>query len=662
MSDREFVQMQKVRAVILAGTLDFGRYPLASHLPTALWPVAGKPVLEHLLSHLAKQGIKKAVICSNCDGALLTESIHADDRLELKFLDERLPTGAAGCIAEAAAEETGTLFLVLSVNIVTPPEIDSLVKAHQAGRSDLTMMFNPAQGNRGRVGDAADIYMCNPSVLEHIPRGGYFDIKEELIPRMRQAGKTVAMARLPKPVGNFRDWREYLSAIGNYLKDDPELGEELKLRKQTDSAVVWAADTAYLDPGAQSWGTVALLEGAQISKDAVLIGPVVIGRDVSIGEGSLIAKSVLWDDVQIGSGCEIQRCLIDNHAVVPPNTVVEDKFMPHEAKGRLKSLVNTATIVKGHASKLRAALQPQLARIKTRLPGGLGRRDTKLLPWLAAFLVVVAFLWSYWPGIVELWSVWQRSDEYSSGLLVPFLAAYILWSRRDDLLEYKLRPCLWAICVFMAAQAIRIFGQAFMYGSAENLSIALTIAALVLLLFGWQLFKRVLPLLLFLCLMLPWPNGIQSAFTLPLQRWATSSAVFCLETLGYQVTQEGNVINIGSASVAVAEACNGLRMVTAFFVISGLVVLLIKRAWWEKLIVFVSSLPIALLCNTTRLAITALAFTVVSGEYWEKVFHDFGGYAMMPLALAIVIAELWILTKLTVPPERKEGIIIVKRK
>jgi exosortase len=152
------------------------------------------------------------------------------------------------------------------------------------------------------------------------------------------------------------------------------------------------------------------------------------------------------------------------------------------------------------------------------------------------------------------------------------------------------------------------------------------------------------------------------AVTLPLQRGATSSAVFCLETLGYNVVQEGNVIHIGNASVAVAEACNGLRMVTAFFVISGLVVLLVKRTWWEKLIVFASSLPVALLCNTTRLAITAIAFTVVSGEYWEKVFHDFGGYAMMPLALATVVAELWILAKLTMPPTQKEAIIAVRRK
>jgi exosortase len=177
---------------------------------------------------------------------------------------------------------------------------------------------------------------------------------------------------------------------------------------------------------------------------------------------------------------------------------------------------------------------------------------------------------------------------------------------------------------------------------------------LVLFLFGWQIFKKLIPVLLFLLLMLPWPNRVQAAIAIPLQQWSTSSAVFCLEMIGYAVVREGNIIHIGNATVAVAEACNGLRMITAFITIGGLVVLLINRTWWEKLIIFISSFPVALLCNTVRLAITAIAFTVLSGERWETIFHDAGGYAMMPLALGLIVAELWLLTKLTMPPPEEE--------
>jgi hypothetical protein len=53
---------------------------------------------------------------------------------------------------------------------------------------------------------------------------------------------------------------------------------------------------------------------------------------------------------------------------------------------------------------------------------------------------------------------------------------------------------------------------------------------------------------------------------------------------------------------------------------------------------------------------------VLSGEYWEKIFHDFGGYAMMPLALAAVVAELWLLAKLTTLPTKQQAVIITQQK
>jgi hypothetical protein len=55
-----------------------------------------------------------------------------------------------------------------------------------------------------------------------------------------------------------------------------------------------------------------------------------------------------------------------------------------------------------------------------------------------------------------------------------------------------------------------------------------------------------------------------------------------------------------------------------------------------------------------------MAFTVLKGDYWEKMFHDFGGYAMMPLALAAVIGEFWLLNLLTVRPDEKNSIIITR--
>jgi exosortase len=643
--------MHNVKVVILVGRRDFGRCRLATQLPTALWPIAGKPVLERLLISLAEQGIKQVTICAGGESSLLAEPIQTDSRLKVKFLDEPLPVGTAGCIRDAAGDETDALFLVLPAAIISPPKIDVLLEAHRDGRSDLTIMLNPDPENSQLIGQASGIYICNSAILQYIPKEGYFDIKEGLIPEMLRSGKSVHAAVLPQHVGNFRDWREYLCGIANYLENTPKLDMELKPSRRPDQQKVWIAASSKIDKDAQIYGPTVIMDGAIISNGAVIIGPTILGNNVTIGENSVVVNSVVWDGAKVGPNCELQRCVIDYNTVVRGGTIIQEKAIPFRPAGMLEALAASAVkIAKDQANKLQA-----------RLPARVLSNKKNILKFVAAGLVLGAFLWSYWPGIMDLWKIWQRNDEYSSGLLVPFLTVYVLWSRRHDLIQCRIKPCAWGILAFLAAQVIRLLGLFLMYGSAENLSIALSIAALVLLLFGWQFFRKVSTVLLFLCLMLPWPHRIQAAVALPLQRWATSSAVFCLELMGYEVLQEGNIIHIGQASVAVAEACNGLRMVTAFFVISGLVVLLAKRAWWEKLILLFSSLPIALLCNTTRLTITALAFTVISGEYWEKIFHDFGGYAMMPLALAAVVGELWLLAKLTTLPTKQKAIIVTRQ-
>jgi exosortase len=653
--------MQNIKAIILVGNRDFGRCPLASRLPTALWPVLGKSVLERLLDHLADQGVKKAVICGSAASSLLDKKDLADGRMALSFVDEILPEGTAGCIRDAAGDGTEELFMVFPASIVCPPKIDFLIKAHRDGQSELTVMLNPCCRNNMDMDEASGIYVCNREILKHIPDEGYFDIKEGLIPKMLHSGKTVHAARLPYNAGNFRSRQEYLFAVSCFLENVSKRDVDFRLLYYSGSENVCLATNAKVDPEARIDGPVVIMDGATISSGAVVIGPAILGKNAAVGKDTIVINSMLWNDSKVGSNCRIQRSVVDCHGVVRDNVVVEDRSISFESEGVFKRAADLSSMaVRNNASKLRRVLQ-LLEGVSQKFPNWAWLSGKNILTFLASGLVFIVFLWSYWPGLVELWELWRQSDEYSSGLLVPFLAVYVLWSRRHDIADCPIKPSIWGLFAFVGAQVVRLLGLFLMYSSAERLSVVLSIAALILLLFGWKFFLKISPVLLFLCLMLPLPNVVQYYVGMNLQRWATSSAVFCLEVIGYSVTQDGHTIDMGNVSVAVLEACNGLRMITAFFVISGLVVLLVQRTWWEKLIILISSLPIALLCNTVRLAITAIFFTILEGEYWEQIFHDFGGYAMMPLALAMVVGELWLLAKLTVLPTEEKAIIITRQ-
>ncbi len=664
-----------MKAIILASGCDFGRSELTAGVPTALWPVAGKPALERLLDSLAEQEIAEAVVCSNGRSPMLAESVHVPllscqsrkwGPMKVEFRGEILPVGTAGAIRDAARGDNESVFLVFPAAIVCPPMVEALLNAHHEGESDLTVMFNPGCGSGQAVGDACGIYVCSGSVLEHIPKAGYFDIKEGLIPEMLRVGKTIHAAVLPNHAGNFRDWREYLNAIGNYLQNGAVPDTDLQNCEREDLQNVWIAAQAKVHPAARVCEPVIIMDGAGVADGAVIIGPAVLGRNVSVGRDAVVVGSVIWDGAQLGPNCRVQRCLIGRGAVVRRNAVLEEESVSFRREGVLMGSIKS---ISEAARKMMGGLKPRFTKIGKRMPNwaplrlshkkGGAKRPTVIF---AVSLLLIAFLWSYWPELTDLWRLWQRNDEYSSGLLVPFLAVYVLWTRRHDLARCEIRPSvLWGLLAFLGAQAFRQFGLFFRYDSAERLSIVLSLGALVLLLFGWRILGKAFTTLLFLFLMVPWPVGLQGAIALPLQRWATSSAVFCLETAGYDVVQHVNVIDIEGTRIEVAWACNGLRMITAFFVISGLVVLLVRRAWWEKLLVLASSLPVALLCNTVRLTITAVAFTMIEGELWDEIFHDFGGYAMMPLAIAMVVAELWLLRKLTTAPTQQEAIVITRQ-
>lgn len=650
-----------IKAVILIGPRDFGRCPVASRLHRALWPVVDKPVLQRLIEHISGQGINKFVICCDGDSGQIRRSLAISDSIEIEFLDESLPRGTGGCIFEAARTGTNELLFVFGASMLIPPDIGTMADAHRQAGADMTIMFGQALGNNGPAGEMAEGYICEPSILEHIPEAGYCDIKEGLIPQLVQAGKTIHAAKMSARVGSFRSWRQYLAATGDFLEKVCTGRITLTGYERYDSQDVWFGPAAKVDSSARIFGSVIISEGATISEDVVIFGPTIIGRNAVIDKRALVADSVLWEGAQVGVDCEIRRCLLAYGGVVGGGKDIEDKLVIRKKALLADRNPKVSSLVNNGVGRLESFLQPVLGRIKELLPDYVqtGQFQKQALMWLGAVILLLTVIWAYWkPTVADLWAIWLRSDEYSSGMLVPLIAAYIVWLRRKDLASCPIRPSLWGLFALVGAQALRFFGLFFMYGSAERISLVLTIAALVLLLFGWKLFWKVSSVLAFLFLMLPLPNRVQMAVTLPLQDWATASAVFCLETLGYEVIREGNIINLGGTMVAVVEACNGLRMVTAFFVISGLVVLLVQRRWWEKLIILASAVPIGLICNTLRLAVTAMAFTKIDSQRWEGAFHDYGGLAMMPLALGIVVFELWLLSNLVVEPKRGGARII----
>ena len=650
-----------IAAVILFGVTDFGRCPLASRLQRSVWPLADTCVLQNLVDHIAHHGVTELVICCRSRTQIIRNLLNIPQDLKIIFHEEALPAGSAGSIRDAARLCAGKLLVVFHAAMLAPPDIAEIVRAHKCFQADMTVLFNPSDEKGTSSPSSAQVYVCDRSIIEYIPRQGYSDIKEGLIPILIREGKPVRAAFTSGNVGHFRSWRQYLDASAYFLKHVAP-GRTQNADHDCDNNV-WLAKNTSIHPTARIVGPAIICEGAVMRRKTVLLGPAIIGVNAMMEEGAVISESVLWDNCRISRNACIDRCLVDHNAFVPPDSFIKDDLVVRKRSYLSDTFETVAIAANDVKQKLADSVNTLNITVKRFLPRQSKSTSPLKNPMIVAavLLLFFTFIANYWrPVIADLWQIWNQSDEYSSGMLVPLIAVWVIYARRKKLRRCPVNPSMWGVVVFVFAQALRFFGLFFMYDSAQRLSMIGTIAAIVLLLFGTKLFFRLATVLLLLILMIPLPNRIQLNIMLPLQQMATSSAVFCLETIGYSVIRQGNIISIGDTTIAVAEACNGLRMLTAFITISTLIAMVSNRGLWQKAALVASSIPIAFVCNTIRLTLTSIAFTVIDGETWETTFHDFGGFAMMPLALALMCAELYLFSNIVITDTPHKADIIVR--
>ena len=142
------------------------------------------------------------------------------------------------------------------------------------------------------------------------------------------------------------------------------------------------------------------------------------------------------------------------------------------------------------------------------------------------------------------------------------------------------------------------------------------------------------------------------AMSAPMQSFATTVSTFALQVVGKPAIAEGNVILLNDIELGIVEACSGLRMLVVFFALSTAVAFLIQKPLWEKWLLALSAIPIALASNVLRITITGLCYDAFGNHYGGAFFHDAAGWLMMPLGLVFLGVELWILK--TLLPERSD--------
>lgn len=286
------------------------------------------------------------------------------------------------------------------------------------------------------------------------------------------------------------------------------------------------------------------------------------------------------------------------------------------------------------ASPTAAALRPARA-----VPASLG----------AAAAVTLALAASYAPNLAWLAQTWWAEPNYSHGFLVAPIAAAILWQRRDALRGLAIRPHAAGWVLLAALLALRVYLYERNEIWLETATLPVAAAALVLSFGGPRLLLWALPGLLFLPFMLPLPVSVNLMLSGPLQALATVASATLLTATGLPVITQGNVIHLGAQPLEVARACNGLSILMSFVtLVTATVIFARDHPTWQRLLLLLSTVPIALVANVLRITGTAWCYHLFGAKFGDKIAHDTAGWLMMPIALILIWAELKVFTWLVV--------------
>ncbi len=257
--------------------------------------------------------------------------------------------------------------------------------------------------------------------------------------------------------------------------------------------------------------------------------------------------------------------------------------------------------------------------------------DTRWLI-LGGLAMLAAVVWSYWPTLAGMVHAWIQQPDYSHGFIVLPVAIAFLWLRRADFPRDAIRPSLIGVALLLVVGAMRLFAGMYYLIPLDGWTLPLAIGASVWLLYGAQCLRWCLSSILFLWFMVPIPYTAESWLSVPLQKVATRLSTVCLQMLGQPAISEGNTIWLGDQQLFVEEACSGMRIFVGILALAFAYVLFSRWSWWQKVMVLLAVVPVAIIANVTRIVVTGLLYQFASGEAAHTFSHDIAGLVMIPFA------------------------------
>lgn len=281
----------------------------------------------------------------------------------------------------------------------------------------------------------------------------------------------------------------------------------------------------------------------------------------------------------------------------------------------------------------------------------------------AAIAALLAFL--YATVLAKLGLDWWTDENYSHGLLVPFVIAVIVWNEWDTVKRVGSRPSvlLGGVTIF-AAVLLLIAGTLGAELFTQRMSLVLMLIGIVVYFFGVRMLNLLAVPFALLLFAIPIPQIIFNRIAFPLQIWASKMAVWGIRLFDVPTLRKGNVIDIlpsgatQTISLEVVEACSGIRSLMTLVTLA-LVLAYFTRVGGETkfanmsrpdllraCLLMIAAVPIAVLTNAARVTATGVLTYYYGKRATEGVWHDVSGWVVFVVALVLLIGMNFLLRQI----------------
>ena len=260
---------------------------------------------------------------------------------------------------------------------------------------------------------------------------------------------------------------------------------------------------------------------------------------------------------------------------------------------------------------------------------------------------VLICLFTFSESLLQLVHRWTVQEEYSHGFLIPVIVAWLLWTRREALVESIGQPSWSGALLILLAAAMHIVGKLSSLYFLSQLGFIVALFGIVLGVGGYSLLKVMFVPIIFLLFAIPLPYFIDSVLSYRLQLISSELGTAFIRMMQIPVYLEGNVIDLGVYKLQVVEACSGLRYLYPLMSLGFLAAYIFQAPLWQRAFVFLSTIPITIFMNSLRIGIVGVLVNSYGPQDADGFLHMFEGWIIFLACAGVLVAEMSLFAALT---------------